>query len=61
MNFVVFPIISICLEFPESIVTKHDTVFFFFFCKMVINKTNMIGIFSSNRNRPYEFNASIDF
>ena len=28
MNFVAFPIISICLEFPESIVTKHDTGFF---------------------------------
>ena len=34
---------------------------FCYFCKMIINKTIVIGISLSNRSCPYEFNASIDF
>ena len=37
---------------------KHGTLCFF--CKMVINKTILMAISLSNRNCPYEFNASID-
>ena len=59
MNFVAFTMISISLEFHESIMTKHDT--FCLFCKMVINKTVMIAISLCNISGPYEFNSSIDF
>ena len=52
-------IISIRLEYHESIMTKHDT--FCLFCKIVINKAIMIAISLSNRSCPYEFNALIDF
>ena len=58
-DFVAFTIISIRLEFHESIVIKHDALCLF--CKMVINKTIVRVMSLSNRSCPYEFNASIDF
>ena len=59
MNFVIFTIISIRLEFMNLL--WQSIIRFCYFCKMVINKTIVIGISLSHKSCTYEFNASIDF
>ena len=45
-----------------SWICRHKALYCFcLFCKMVINKTIVIGISLSTRYSRYEFNASIDF